>query len=116
MSYTAPPMRYDHELIIGDTYLTIAELVDSAGTAFDATGATGVALISTETGGTVLESPAVALVTDGTDGAVQMSLTAAETAALTAQDALFFMRLTFADGTVRTVLEGRVTLRNPLGA
>jgi hypothetical protein len=112
VSYTAPPERWDHELVVGDTYLVVAELVDSDGEPYDITGATGTCLIATEPGGTTLATPTVSLVTDGTDGQFQWVVAAATTAALSYPvRAQYSARLTFADATKRTILEGVVLIR-----
>jgi threonine dehydrogenase-like Zn-dependent dehydrogenase len=111
VSYTAPPSRYDHELIIGDTYIVVASLVDEDGEAYDITGATGTASIATEPGGTELAAPTVALVGAGTLGTFSWTLAAATTAALTAARAQYSVRLTFADASKHTILEGVVQIR-----
>jgi hypothetical protein len=111
VSYTAAARQWDHELVIGDTYHPAdVTLKDSAGDAYDITGASGTALITTEpTGGTTLATPTVALVTDGSDGQFRWTVAAATTAALTAGTrAHYSVRLTFADGTKRTILYGVV--------
>lgn len=110
MSYTAPPKRYDHELVVGDTYLVIGRLLDAAGTAYDITGATGVAKVRSEPSGEVLLTPTVSLVTDGSDGYFQWTATAATTAALAPGRAQFALRLTFADGSKRTVVKGSIDI------
>jgi hypothetical protein len=115
MSYTAKARKWDHELVIGDTYRIVVTL-KSAGVAYDITGATGTCEIRTEVGGTLLASPTVSLVTDGTDGQFQAVLAYATTATLTAQRAQYSARILFADGDRRTIIEGVVDLRKSVVA
>lgn len=111
MAYTAPPVRWDHELIIGDTYQPLtAALQDGDDAAIDITGATGTMQIRTEPGGALLATGTVTI-TSAVDGEFQWSIAAATTAQLQPQRAQYSVRLTFADATVRTVLEGTVQIR-----
>lgn len=110
MAYTADTVRYDHRLVIGDTYIVVLRLVESDGTAFDISGATGAAVLRSEPGGVAILTPTVALVTDGSDGYLQWSASAAATAALLPGRARYAVRLTFADSTKRTIVEGVVDL------
>lgn len=110
MSYTAGPVRWDHDLIIGDTYFPAVAALATDDVALDITGATGVAELRAEPGGAVVASPTVALI-DGAAGTFKWALPAATTAIIPARSYLYFVRLTFADGSIRTVLEGRVNAR-----
>ncbi len=110
MSYTAGPARYDHDLIIGDTYTVQASLEDEDGTPYDITSATGVAAIVTQLGGAVLATPTVTI-TDGAAGEFKWVVAAATTAALEQGTGILAVRLTFADTTVATVVEGTVKIR-----
>ncbi len=108
--YTADPKQYDHRLVIGDTYLVIGTLLDSAGAVYDITGATGTAKLRSEPGGQVIATPTVSLYTDGTDGKFQWTIAAATTAGLAPGRARYAVRLTFADSTVKTVVEGTIDI------
>jgi predicted alpha/beta-hydrolase family hydrolase len=108
--YTAPPMKWDHELIIGDTYQpATVQLVDADDVAYPLDGATGECQIRTEPGGELLLSPTVTV--DGTTDTFTWSSAVAATAVLLPQRAKYSLRLTFSDGSKRTVLEGVVTIR-----
>lgn len=110
--YDAPPLRWDHELVIGDTYAPgVVALEDDTGAAHDITGATGEVRISEQVGGTVLLSPTWALVGAGTLGTFQWTDTAANTALLQSGRYPYAVRVTFSDGSKRTVLEGFVDVR-----
>lgn len=111
MAYTSPPVIWHHELVIGDTYSpAVIRLTDADGDPYDLTGATGVAELRTEPGGMLLLTPTVALV-DADDGQFSWSSTAAATAGLVPAKARYSVRLTFADGSKRTILEGTVLIR-----
>lgn len=109
--YTADPQKWDHNLWIGDTYQPVeVSLIDSAGVAIDLTGVEGDAQIRTEVGGRVLLEPTVTI-TDDAGGTFTWSSPATETAALAAGPAIYSVRLTWVDGTVRTILEGRIQIK-----
>lgn len=111
MAYTADPVTWPHQLVIGDTYQpAIVTLEDDDGAAYNLTGATGVCQIRTEPGGTLLLSPTVSLV-DAANGQFTWISAAASTASLQPQRAKYSVRLTFADATVRTIVEGPITIR-----
>lgn len=110
-TYTADPQQYNHDLWIGDTYEPVTvRLVDSTGTAYNLTGVTGACELRTEDGGQVLLSPTVSLV-DAADGKFKWTSTATDTAALKPGFAVFGVKLTWGDGTKKTILFGRVSLR-----
>lgn len=110
-TYTAPPQVFDHDLWIGDTYQpAVIQLLDSTGAAYNLTGASGVCELRTESGGEILLAPTVSL-TDAANGKFTWSSTAVQTAALKPGRAVFGVRLTFGDGTKRTILIGTVTIR-----
>src|ERR1051325_3374909 len=109
--YTAPPVHWDHELIIGDTYqpVTLA-LADADGAAYDLTGVTGEAQVRTGPQGELMLEPTVTI-TSASTGRLTWSSVAAATAALLPQGARYAVRRTWPSGVVRTVVEGRVTIR-----
>lgn len=114
MAYTAAPQRWDHELIVGDTYQPAeVALVDDDGAAVSLVGATGTMQLVDEPGGNVLATGTVT-VTSGAGGTFTWSIAAATTASLQPQTAHYGVRITFSGGEIRTVLEGRVLIR--LGA
>lgn len=107
-SYTGTPVRWDHTLICGDTYQPgTVTLKDGNGTAYSLVGASGVASVKTVPGGAAVLSPTVTI-TDAANGTFTWSDTAAHTAAIAPGEYWYWVRLTFADGTVVTVLEGQV--------
>lgn len=107
-------MSWDHELILGDSYSPgVVSLEDENGDAFDITGATGVVQVKTEAGTVVAAFvPTVALVGDGTLGTFEWTSSAASTSALSAGKYIYAVRLTFADATIKTVVEGMITVRS----
>ena len=110
-TYTADPFRFDHELIIGDTYQPCTvTLKDSTGTAYSLSGATGVCYLREEPGGEILLTPTVT-VTDAAAGIFTWSASATLTAALVPGKARFAVRITFASGDKRTIVEGDVKIR-----
>lgn len=112
MPYTSPPQRWDHELIVGDTYRPgVVVLEDSTGAAHDISGSTGEVQLRTEPGAALALSATYALDTDGTDGRFYWSASAAATAALAPGRYAYAVRLTFGDGSKRTILEGIVTVK-----
>lgn len=111
MAYTSAPQRWDHELIVGDTYQPAeVALVDDDGTAVSLTGATGLMQLVDEPGGAVLATGTVTI-TSGAGGTFTWAIAAATTASLIPQTAHYAVRITFSDGSIRTVLEGRVQIR-----
>lgn len=109
--YTADPFRFDHELVIGDTYQpATVTLQDSAGTAHSLSGATGLCYLREEPGGEILLTPTVT-VTNAANGIFTWSSTAAATAALVPGKARYGVRITFSGGEKRTIVEGYVTIR-----
>lgn len=115
MTYTAPPVRYDHDLIIGDSYQPAeVQLLDAAGDPVSLVGATGTSALVSESTGSTLASPTVT-VTDAANGRFTWSLAAATTAGLSVGYAAFYVRLTFGDTTVRVPINGRVTIKTAWG-
>lgn len=117
MSYDAAPVQWDHELIIGDTYapgvVQLADTLNADGTvatAFDLTGATGTCALAPEPGAAAVLSPTVALVV-AADGTFQWTAPASATADLQPGRYRYSVRLTFSDGTKRTIVHGTVTVR-----
>ncbi len=112
LPYTSPPQRWDHELIVGDTYQpAVVALTDSEGAAHDLTGATGEVQLRTEPGAALALSATWALVGSGSLGTFTWSASAASTASLAPGRYSYAVRVTFSDGSKRTVLEGTVTAR-----
>jgi hypothetical protein len=104
------PSRWDHELVIGDTYQVILDLTDAdTGTALDLSAVTaGTAKLRAEAGGEVILTPTVDL-TDKATGVVSWSASNTATASLTPQTCVYAVQLTSA--VVKTVVEGRVLIR-----
>jgi hypothetical protein len=112
VSYSADPVRYDHSAVIGDTYQVGVLQVGSVGTdgtvtPYSLAGASGVASVKQVRGGSAVLSPTVTI-TDAANGRFTWSDTAAHTAALSPGDYEYAVRLTFADGSVRTIVYGTV--------
>jgi hypothetical protein len=112
------PARWDHELIIGDSYLPamfVAWEDEDKTVRADITGATGVWMIKSEPGGLVLLSGAVTL-DDAAEGEFSWGQPDKTlTSALAPQTAEYCVRMTWANGTGDTVAEGRVVIRPPMG-
>lgn len=105
------PTRWDHELIIAETYdPATVTLTQEDGSVYDLTGATGEVQLRTEPGGALVLEPTWAAISAAA-GTFRWSATPAETADLVPGTYRYAVRLTFSGGTVRTVLEGRVTVR-----
>lgn len=105
--YTAEPRRFDHKHRIGDTLQPAeATLYDGDGVALSMDGVTGECAIRREPGGAVLAEPAVACA--GTSftwrAEVEELLEVSEPGRY-----VYGVRLTWPDGTVRTVLIGDIT-------
>ena len=109
-TYTADPMVYDTTLIVGDTWTVQVTLTDSAGTAHDLTDVTGEASAAREVGSAAVATPTVT-VTDAAAGQFEVVLAAAATADLTPGRYVYAVRLTWPDDTVRTVIEGVLSVR-----
>jgi hypothetical protein len=108
--WTADPFVHDAVCIVGDTLLLQFALEDSDGVAHNLSGVTGTASIRTEPGGLSVASPTVT-VTSAADGEWEVELAAASTASLSPGSYRWAARLTWGDGTVKTVVEGRLTVR-----
>lgn len=116
MAYTAPPVQFDHELVIGDTYQPAeVQLTDGAGAGVSLSGATGEMQLRQEPGAVLIASGTVSIVS-ASEGIFSWSISAATTAALVPGTAQFSVRITFGDGTKRTVIEGTVTIRRAVVA
>ena len=103
--YPELPVRYDHTLIIGDTYSGAAVFKEDDGTPRDLTGATGVATLARD-GATIL-SPTVSIAAP-TTGAFVWTSAAGDTDDLQPGDAYLAVVLTFSDGVVKTLVDGLV--------
>jgi hypothetical protein len=105
------PIRWDWTLLIGDTAQPASFVLEEEdGTPYDLTDVTGECQIRAEAGGLVLLEPAVTI-TDAVGGTFTFSASAASTAILAPGRARYAVRLTWPDATVRTVVEGTVTIR-----
>lgn len=109
-------VRYDHQLILGDTYRVVGRLTQPPaspgveGDPYDLTGVEGEVVVLREKGGPVLLSPTWAIV-DAADGQFQWTATYGEVLdALEPGQWPFACRLTWADGTRDTVLLGLLTV------
>ena len=104
------PARWDHELIIGDTYqITVTIEDEDTGAAIDLSGVTaGTVKLRTEPGGVVVLSPTVDL-TDKATGQISWSSANTDTDDLTPQTCVYALQLT--SDIVATVLEGKVLIR-----
>lgn len=110
------PYRYDHSLIIGDTYQpALVTVVDADGVAVSLVGATGSGVIVDARTRATLATLTVAVV-DGAAGEFQWSVAAATTASLSPGRAEYSVVMTFADTTIRTLVEGAITIRERLSA
>jgi hypothetical protein len=108
--YTSPPQYFDHELVAGDTYqAAVVTLLDGAGAAYDLTGVTGLAELRERVGGAVVLTPTVTI-TSPAGGQFTWASPAAQTASLRPDTYNYGVRLTWGDGTVRTILAGVVTV------
>jgi hypothetical protein len=115
MAWTADPFTHDTTLIVGDTWLVEATLEDASGVPHDLTGVTGEASIRSEPGGVVVATPTVS-VTSATDGEFSVSVPATTTADLAPGSYRWAARLEWGDGTIKTVVEGRLTVRRAVVA
>jgi hypothetical protein len=105
------PIRWDWTLLIGDTAQPASFILEEEdGTPYDLTGVTGECQIRAEAGGLVLLEPTVT-VTDATAGTFTFSSPSTATDDLAPGRARYAVRLTWPDATVRTVVEGTVTIR-----
>ncbi len=109
-TYAGEPMIHPVTVIIGDSWSLDVTLEDEDGVAFDITGMTGVCQIRSEPGSVVVATPTVAI-TSAAAGQFSATLSAATTANLSPGSYRYAVRCTFADGSVRTVLEGVATVR-----
>ncbi|MEQ1565381.1 MAG: hypothetical protein ABMA64_07065 [Myxococcota bacterium] len=110
MSWTAQPQRFDLVHLVGETLALTVELVDADGVAVDLTGATGEAAVVAELGGGVVLEPVVT-VTSAAGGQFTVTSTAAATAGLRPGTYRWGVRVTFGDGSVKTILEGELLAR-----
>lgn len=103
------PVRYDHTIVIGDTYsgLTLT-LADAAGTPYDVTGVTGECILRRTLDGPAELEPVVSVV-DGPAGEVAWEAPDTETAALVPGPYIWALRLTWPGGQVKTYLVGTIT-------
>lgn len=108
--YTADPAWFDFTQVIGDTLLLQVALADAEGVAHDLTGVTATASVLTEIGGASVLDLTVT-VTDAAAGEFEVGAAAADTAELDPGTYRYAVRITWGDGTVRTVLEGAMTAR-----
>ena len=107
---TGDPARFDFRLIPGDTLNPGAfTLVDEDGAVFDLTGASAVCQIRSEPAGEIVLAPTVT-VTDDVGGEFVITASAAATTDVAPQIARYAVRFTFADASVRTILEGNVSV------
>lgn len=109
-AYTGDPQTYDLPLVIGDTFGPhVVEFQGDNGAIVDITGATGECEVRDSIGGTLLLSPVVTV--NGSGGSFTFTAAPNLTEPLAEQRAKYSVRLTFLDGTVKTVLEGDVDIR-----
>jgi hypothetical protein len=109
-TYTAKPILWDHQLVIGDTYQPlIVQLLQSTGAAYDLTGVTGEAVIQDEAGGNVLVTATVSIV-DAAAGKFTWSAPVADTEDLQPGNGVYSVRLTWPSGPTRTILCGNVAI------
>lgn len=103
--YLLLPVGADIALVVGNTLPFAAELQNEDGSGYDFTGCTGV-LVVTRNGSTV-NSGALTLTSGG-----QMSRTVAAATTATWQpcEHRYYVDVTFADGTVRTIFHGKLTV------
>lgn len=85
-------------------------LTDDTGTAYNIAGSTGLIQLRSEPGASVVLTPTYAI-EDGPNGELSWSSPASETEDLAPGVYQYAVRVTFSDTTVRTILEGRVTVR-----
>ena len=116
MPYTAPRKQWNDQdpLLIGTTYRRRVYFRYRDGTAYDLSGVTGTCEIRTEpdhSTGTLLASPTVSLITDGSDGGVQWLLDEAGTAGLSPNPRAYFGLVLSIDGDTREVLWGPLEIR-----
>jgi hypothetical protein len=109
MPFFAPPQTWPHSLIIGDTYRPVTvTLKDGDDVPYDLTGVTGEVVL--QRSGVTILTPTFSLV-DAAAGQFTWTSPAGDTEDLVPQVARYYVRLTWPDDTVRTVLEGDVTIR-----
>lgn len=106
--------KYNHELVIGNTYRQIAALTDEDGAAIDITGLTGVCQIKDEVNGTVIASPIVSIIS-ASAGTLQWVLAAASTATIEPDSYVYHVTVTYASGDVETICNGQITAIMPEG-
>lgn len=112
MSYDAAPVRWDHELVLGDTYSPgVVTLVDGADLPLDLTGVEGAAALRREPGDEAVLAPTVEILSPETDGQFRWRSDATDTASLAAGTYRYGVRLTWPDGTAKTIVEGTVVAR-----
>lgn len=102
---------WNHELIIGDSYEPVTYVtLEEDGTAVDLTDCTGeVELKADVNAAPVLLTPTFSIV-DAALGRFTWTAAASATASLSPGKAYYSVRLTFPSGSVRTVLDGEVTI------
>lgn len=115
MAWTSDPFQHDSTCIVGDTWTVQFTLEDSADVAHDLTGVTGVSSVRDEPGDTAIATPTVT-VTDADSGEFEVTLAASTTAQLSPGTYLWAARLTWPDSTVKTVVEGLLTVRRAVVA
>ncbi len=105
-------LSFPHELIIGDDYrpLVYGRLKDPTGAFYSLSGASGVAKVKTEFGGEVLATPTVTFAQDATSWYFYWALADDVTALLKPQEAYLSVRITFSDGTKKTVVRTQIAI------
>ncbi len=110
--YADKPVAFVHELIVGDDYrpVVVCRLKDADGAYYSLVGALGIAKLKREFGGQTLLTPTVTFGSDATSDYFYWTAPAAETELLSPMEAALSIRLTFGDGTKKTVIRTLLTI------
>lgn len=103
--------RYNINLYKGESFAMVSQFKDNAGVPFDLTNATITAQCRDIQTNSVLFSFVCTKSATPTDGKITLSLSASNSASLTAQkNALYDVKIAWTDGTVKKYLGGSVTI------
>jgi hypothetical protein len=106
---------YHFKVIEGDTFSVPVTWKDSNGNAYDITGYSAAMDIKKQIGGTVVQALTTAdstiTIATGTDGVLDLLLSAAQTDAITADTYIYDLEVTSGAGVVTTLLKGTFTIQ-----
>jgi len=102
---------YSTTIITGETFGRVITWQDSSGSPYDLTGFSARMQLRTKSGGTLvkeLNTTSGGIVLGGSAGTITVSISAADTAALTPQDMVYDLFVTSGSGIVTRLLVGSI--------